>query len=241
MKNNIFFDKRLNYKDFFIIIFAWYFIRFSSYLINEKDFANLIYINDFLNFAINILAHIVFLVIIYIYFNLLYDFKLADLGFKIKNQKIKFKELLTIFMILTTGVFLINVNHKLTTGGSFFPLSLSENIFKVIYGELPLLFLVFLSLLFAAAVQQFLLNKIIFSIFDLYLPAFIAAIFTALFASVLFLEFKPTASLIIFISTIISNYLYIISDYNLINSIIFYSYFLTLYLSFIYGLDFIII
>lgn len=241
MKNNFFFDKRLNYKDFFIIIFAWYFIRISSFLINEKDFASLIYINDFLNFAINILAHIVFLIIIYIYFNLLYDFKLADLGFKIKKQKIKFKELISIFLLLTAGVFLININHKLTAGGSFFPLSLSKNIFRVIYGELPLLLSIFLFMIFAAAVQQFLLNKIIFSIFDLYLPAFIATILTALFASFLFLEFAPTSILIIFISVIISNYLYIISDYTLFNSIIFYSYFLTLYVSFIYGLDFIII
>lgn len=240
MKDNIFADKRLNYKDFFIIILAWYFITLSSFFINEKDFANLIYINDFLNFSINVLAQMIFFVIIYLYFNLLYDFSFTELGFKIKQANIKIKELSIIFIILTAGVLLININYNPAAEGSFFPLSLSQNIFAAIYSELPLLILIFLFMIFTAAVEQFLFNKVIFSIFKLYLPSFIASIFTALFAAVLFLEFAPTSILIIFISVIISNYLYIISDYNLINSVIFYSYFLTLYLTFLYGLDFII-
>jgi hypothetical protein len=47
--------------------------------------------------------------------------------------------------------------------------------------------------------------------------------------------------MIIFLSVIISNYLYITSDYNLFTPIVFYSYFLTLYIVFIYGFDFVII
>ena len=88
MKKNIFSDQRLNYKDFLIIIIAWYFITLSSYYIIEKDFTTLIYINEILAFAINVLSHIVFLFIIYSYFNLLYDFSFSDLGFKFKKERI---------------------------------------------------------------------------------------------------------------------------------------------------------
>ncbi|MFN2341036.1 MAG: hypothetical protein ABR547_07180 [Halanaerobium sp.] len=241
MKNNIFSDQRLNYKDFLIIIVAWYFITLSSYYIIEKDFTSLIYINEILAFAINVLSHMVFLFIIYSYFNLLYDFSFADLGFKFKKEKINLKPLFIIISFLTAGVILINLNYKPQVKSSFFPLQLGENIFRVIYSDLPLLIIIFMILIFTASVKQFLFNKVVFSLFDLYLPTFLAVILSALFASILFLEFNPAFMLIIFISVVISNYLYIISDYNLFTPIIFYSYFLTLYIVFLYGFNFVII
>ena len=241
MKNNIFSDRRLNYKDFLIVIAAWYFITLSSYFIIEKDFTALIYINEILAFSINVLSHIIFLFIIYSYFNLLYDFSFAELGFKFKKDKINLKALFIVFLLLTAGIILINLNYQPEVKSSFFPLQLGENIFKLIYSDLPLLIMVFLILLFTASVEQFLFNKIIFSLFNLYLPTFLAVIFSGLFAAVLFLEFNPAFILIIFISVVISNYLYICSDHNLFTPIIFYSYFLTLYIVFIYGFDFVII
>jgi membrane protease YdiL (CAAX protease family) len=241
MKKNIFSDQRLNYKDFLIIIASWYFITLSSYYISEKDFASLLYINEILSFSINILSHFIFLIIIYIYFNLLYDFSFSDLGFKFKVEKINLKALLTISFILTAGVILINLNLKPELKSSFFPLQLENNFFQVIYSDLPLLLIIFIALLFTACVEQFLFNKVIFSLFDLYLPSFLAVILSALFASLMFLEFNPAFILIIFISVIISNYLYIISDYALFTPIIFYSYFLTLYIAFIYGFEFVYI
>lgn len=238
MENNIFADQRLNYKDFLIIIASWYFITLSSYYIIEKDFASLIYINEILGFSINVLSHFVFLIIIYIYFNLLYDFSFSDLGFKFQIKKINLSALLTIVAVLTAGVILINLNLDLHLDNSFFPLELENNFFQILYSDLPLLIVTFITLLFTASVEQFLFNKVIFSLFDLYLPSFIAVIFSALFASLLFLEFNPAFILIIFISVLISNYLYITSDYNLFTPIVFYSYFLTLYIAFIYGFEF---
>jgi membrane protease YdiL (CAAX protease family) len=241
LKNNIFSDQRLNYKDFLIIIVSWYFITLSSYYIIEKDFTSLIYINEILAFAINVLSHMVFLFIIYSYFNLLYDFSFSDLGFKFKKEKINLKALFIIVSLLTVGVILINLNYRPQVKSSFFPLQLGENVFRIIYSDLPLLIMIFIILIFTASVKQFLFNKVVFSLFDLYLPTFLAVILSALFASILFLEFNPAFILIIFISVVISNYLYIISDYNLFTPIIFYSYFLTLYIVFLYGFDFVII
>lgn len=241
MDNNIFADQRLNYKDFLIVIVAWYFITLSSYYIIEKDFSSLIYINEILAFIINVLSHMVLLFIIYSYFNLLYDFSLSDLGFSFKKEKLNFKALAAIIIILTAGVILINLNYQPGTNSSFFPLQLGENTFRMIYSDLPLLIMTFTILLFTASVEQFLFNKVIFSLFDLYLPSFLSVIFSGLFASILFLKFTPAFILIIFISVVISNYLYLSSDYNLFTPIIFYSYFLTLYIVFIYGFDFILI
>lgn len=241
MNNNIFKDQRLNYKDFLIIIASWYFIRISSYYIMEKDFLSLVYINQILSFTIIILSHIVFLLIIYSYFNLLYDLKFSDLGFKLNKEKIKLKHLLIIFLVLTSGVILFNFNYSTAAKGIFFPINLAGNFLKVIYSNLPLIVIIFLALIFTASVEQFLINKIAFSLFDLYLPSFIALILNSLFASFLFLEFKPAFILINFFALLISNYFYLISDYTLFNSIIFYSYFLTIYITFIYGFNFIII
>lgn len=239
--NNIFKDQRLNYKDFLIIIASWYFIRISSYYIIEKDFVNLIYINQILSFTISILSHIVFLLIIYSYFNLLYDLKFSDLGFKLNKEQIRLKLLSIIFIILTSGVILFNFNYSNATKSSFFPINLTENFLKIIYSNLPLIVIIFLTLIFTASVEQFLINKITFSLFDLYLPSFIAIILNSLFASILLLEFESAFILINFFALLISNYLYLISDYTLFNSIIFYSYFLTIYIVFIYGFQFIII
>lgn len=241
MDDNLFADKRINYKDFLIIIISWYFIILSNYYIKQRDFASLPYINDLLSFAINVLAHIVFLIIIYSYFNLFYDFSFTDLGFKFKKANINLKSLIIIFMLLTAGVLLMNINYIQPKGNGFFPLKLGQNPLALIYSDLPLLVIIFSALLFTASVEQFLFNKVIFSLFNLYLPSFLAVILSALFASVLFLEFNPAFILIIFISVLLSNYLYIISDYNLFTPIIFYSYFLTLYIVFIYGFDFMII
>lgn len=241
MQNNIFNDNRLNYKDFLIILISWYFISLSSYFISEKDFASLTYINDLLSFAINVLAHMSFLIIIYSYFNLLYDFNLKDLGFNLKINKKSLKIVVIIVIILLSGVILINLNLNLFTNKSYFPLNLQNNLFAEVFSNLPLIFIVFFALFFTAGVEQFLFNKVIFSLFDLYLPNFIASILTALFAPFLFLEFSPALILILFFSVLISNYLYIISDYNLFAPILFYSSFLTFYSIFIYGFDFIFI
>lgn len=241
MKNNIFSDQRLNYKDFLIIIACWYFINLNSYYISEQEFADLIYINEILSFIINVLSHFVFLIIIYIYFNLMYDFSFYDLGFNFKKEKINFKALTPILIILTIGVIMINLNYNTEIQNSFFPLQLKGNIIELIFNNLPLLLILFLTLIFTAGVEQFLFNKIIFALFDLYLPTFAAVILNALFASILFLEFNPAFILIIFTSVMISNYLYLISNQNLFTPIIFYGYFITIYIVFLYGFQFKII
>lgn len=241
MKNNIFSDDRLNYKDFLIIIVSWYLINLSSYYISEKDFSALLYLDNILTFAVNILSYFIFLVIIYVYFNFLYDFSLTDLGFKFEAKKIDFRALIIMSSLLTAGILLINLNLEPYSNGGFFPLHLRENFFQITYSNLPLIFFTFIALIFKAAAEQFLFNKVIFSIFDLYLPSFLAVIFSGLFASLLFLEFNPIFIYIIFLTVIVSNLIYINNDYNLANSIIFYIYFLTLYIVFIYGFEFMII
>lgn len=239
MLNNLFKDKRINYKDFLIILSSWYFIIFSNYFLKEKEFASLLYINEFLSFILTTLGYMLFFFLIYIYFQLLYDLSLKDLGFKLDLKKLNLKALGSAVILLTFGVILININAAEINTGNFKPLYIIND-FTVIIRALPVLAAIFFAAFFQAAALQFLFNKIIFSLLDLYLPSIIASIFTALFAAVILLQFEPGFILIIFIVVIISNYLYCQSEYNILGATIFYASFLTLYISFIYGFNFLL-
>jgi membrane protease YdiL (CAAX protease family) len=220
---------------------SWYFINLSNYFLKENDFANLLYINDIFSFAFNVLGHIIFLGIIYSYFNLLYDFNFKDLGFYFKKDEINLKILFIALIFLSLGIILININFIGLHPTGFFPVKLSDRLLARLFSEIPLICAILFASFFTACVEQFLFNKIIFSIFNLYLPKLLAAILTALFGSIIFLEFNPAFMLIIFLVVLISNYLYLINNNNLLAPTIFYSIYLTLYIVFIYGFDFMLI
>jgi len=239
LKDNLFADKRINYKDFLIILIIWYFIIFGNFVLKSEEFAGLIYIEGLLAFIFNVLGHLIFFLAVSAYFNILYDFSLQDLGIKIKSPNISAAVITGIIMLMSIGVIIINLSAEITKN-SFKPLYTAES-FSVIMGALPFLIFIFAASALTAAAEQFLFNKVIFSIFNLYLPAFPASILTALFASVLLLQFNPAFTLIIFFAVLISNFLYIISSFSLTAPIIFYASFLTLYTAFIYGFSFNII
>ncbi|RQD72493.1 MAG: hypothetical protein D5S01_09460 [Halanaerobium sp. MSAO_Bac5] len=239
MLNNFFKDKRINYKDFLLILSSWYFILFSNYFLKEREFAALLYIGEFFSFILTTLGYMLFLFLAYLYFQILYDFSLKDLGFKFNFKKLNLKALLAGLILLTVGVILININAAQINIQNFKPLYIINDL-SLIIRALPVLAAVFLAAFFQAAALQFLFNKIVFSLFDLYLPSIIASLFTGLFAPILVLQFEPGFILIVFISVIISNYFYQESDYNLLGAVVFYASFLTLYISFIYGFNFLI-
>lgn len=239
MNDNLFKDKRLNYKDFFIILISWYFIIFGNYFLKEMSFSHLIYFNSLLSFIFNVLGHILFFMVIYVYFSYLYDFSFQDLGISLNRENIMLGLTASLILILGLGVIIINLNSG-QVGITFSPL---YNIldFKEIMSALPFLIVIFTASLLTALAEQFLFNKIIFSVFELYLPKFIASLMTALFAPILILQFKAAFMLIIFLSVLISNLLYIISSYKLASSVLFYAFFITFYTAFIYGFNFMII
>jgi membrane protease YdiL (CAAX protease family) len=238
LKNNLFEDKRLNYKDFLIILISWYFIIFGNYFLREMSFSHLIYFNNLLSFIFNVLGHTLFFMIIYGYFSYLYDFSFKDLGITFDKKNILFILTASLVLMISLGVIIINLNAD-KVGTSFNPLYNILN-FKEIMSALPFLAVIFFAAILTALAEQFLFNKIIFAAFELYLPKFIASFMTALFAPILLLQFKAAFMLIIFLSVLISNLLYIISN-NLLSSIIFYASFITLYTVFIYGFNFMIV
>ncbi len=239
MNKNLFADKRINYKDFLIIIISWYFIIFGNTVLKEVEFAGLLYINKLLAFSFNVLGHIIFISVIYIYFNFLYSTSLKDLGLKFERENNNFIITAAAVLLLTFGVILINLNPA-ELGNSFSPLYRINN-FSEVMSALPFLVIIAAAAFITALVEQFLFNKIIFSIFNLYLPKFLAALFTALIAPILMLQFNPAFMLIIFTAVLISCFIYISSSFNLTAPVIFYASFLTLYTAFIYGFNFMII
>lgn len=238
MKKNLFEDKRLNYKDFLIVAISWYFIIFGNYFLKEMSFSHLIYFNNLLSFIFNALGHILFFMVIYGYLSYLYNFSFKDLGIAFDKKNKLFILTFSLVLMISLGVIIINLNAD-KVGKSFNPLYNILN-FKEIMSALPFITVIFFAAILTALAEQFLFNKIIFAAFELYLPKFIASFMTALFAPVLLLQFKAAFMLIIFLSVLISNLLYIISNYNLISPVIFYASFITLYTVFIYGFDFMI-
>jgi membrane protease YdiL (CAAX protease family) len=236
---NLFEDKRLNYKDFLIILISWYFIILGNYFLKELKFSHLIYFNNLLSFIFNVLGHTIFFMIIYGYFNYLYNFSFEELSIKLNKENILFVLTASLILLLSLGVIIINLNAD-KAGDSFNPLYNILN-FAEVMNALPFLIVIFSTSILTALAELFLFNKIIFAIFELYFPKFLASFLTALFAPVLILQFNAAFMLIIFLSVLISNILYIISDYNLASSVIFYASFITLYTAFIYGFNFMII
>lgn len=239
MNNNLFEDKRLNYKDFLIILISWYFIILGNYFLKEMRFSHLIYFNNLLAFIFNVLGHTLFFMVIYGYFSYLYNFSLKDLGIRLNKKNILFVLTTSLILLLSLGVIIINLNAD-KAGTSFNPLYNILN-FEEVMNALPFLVVILSASILTALAEQFLFNKIIFAVFELYFPKLLASFMTALFAPVLIMQFKAAFMLIIFLSVLISNLLYIISDYNLATSVIFYASFITLYTAFVYGFNFMII
>ncbi len=239
MNNNLFEDKRLNYKDFLIILISWYFIILGNYFLKEMKFSHLIYFSNFLAYIFNVLGHTLFFMVIYGYFNYLYNFSFEDFGIRLNKENISFVLTTSLIFLLSLGVLIINLNAD-QTGAAFNPLYNILN-FEEVMSALPFLIIIFIASILIALAEQFLFNKIIFALFELYFPKFLASFMTALFAPVLILQFKAEFMLIIFLSVLISNLLFIINDYNLTSSVIFYAAFITIYTAFIYGFNFMII
>jgi membrane protease YdiL (CAAX protease family) len=177
--------------------------------------------------------------IIYGYFSYLYNFSFEELSIKLNKENILFVLTASLILLLCLGVIIINLNAD-KAGDSFNPLYNILN-FAEVMNALPFLIVIFSASILTALAELFLFNKIIFAVFELYFPKFLASFLTALFAPVLILQFNAAFMLIIFLSVLISNILYIISDYNLASSVIFYASFITLYTAFIYGFNFMII
>lgn len=240
MNYNLFKDKRLNYKDFLIILISWYLIIFGNYFLKEMRFSHLIYFNNLLSFIFNVLGHTLFFMVIYGYLSYLYNFSFKDLiSIRLNKENILIVLTASLIFLLSLGVIIINLNAD-KAGPSFNPLYNILN-FAEIMNALPFLVVIFSASILTALAELFLFNKIIFAVFELYFPKFAASFLTALLAPVLILQFNAAFMLIIFLSVLISNILYIVSGYNLASPVIFYASFITLYTTFIYGFNFMII
>lgn len=237
---NLFEDKRLNYKDVLIIFFIWSFLFITVFYLNSSEFADIIIINNFLAFMLKTIASAVFSAIFYSYFNLIYDFSLKDLGFDFKNFNFSISLSAAFFVIFFISAVLITYTAaRANIGGEFNPIYRADSL-KVIMSGLPLIIIILISTAVISAAQMFLVNKIIFALFKLKFPAVIASVLTALFFPIMLLEFRSEKILILFLAVLAANYIYRISKNNLFPAVLFYTAYLSNYIIFIYGYDFLL-
>ncbi|MGM0601874.1 MAG: hypothetical protein ACQESS_01035 [Bacillota bacterium] len=238
--DNIFQDKRLNYKDVLIILFIWSFLFITAFYLNSSEFADIIVINNFLSFMLKTIVSIVFSAILYSYFNLIYDFSLKELGFDFKNFNFSISISAAFFVIFFITALLITYTAGWSDISSDFDPIYKADSIKSIMSGLPLIMVILFSTAIISAAEMFLINKVIFALFDLKFPSFAASILTALFFPVMLFEFRPEKIFILFSAVLTANYIYRISKNNLLPAVIFYMSFLANYIIFIYGYNFLI-
>ncbi|RCW49278.1 MULTISPECIES: hypothetical protein [unclassified Halanaerobium] len=237
---NLFKDERLNYKDVLIILFTWSFLFITVFYLNTSEFADIIIINDFLAFMLKTTALAVFTAVFYSYFNLIYDLSLKDLGFDFKNFNFNISLSAAFFVIFFISAVLITYTaDQSNTVGEFNPVYRANSL-KAIMSGFPLIMIILISTAIISAAEMFLVNKVIFALFDLKFPSAIASVLTALFFPIMLLEFRPNKILILFLAVLTANYIYRISKSNLLPAVLFYTAYLTNYIIFIYGYDFLL-
>lgn len=233
------FIKKLNYKDFLIILGTWYFMAALNYLMCEFTLENTPHLTGLFHFLYIAAGRFIYLALIIFYLIYLYPISFEDLGLSLTGLK---KQLLTVLSLIIPFfiIILVFVNIPLSYNQlteKFSPLYQIQSPQVLIQSLFPLL-IFFIPAIIIALSEQFLLNKIIFELFSFKLHRLIALIMASLFYSILFLNFQPTIILINFLTAFISIYLYIKAEGSLITASIFSACYYTFYIVYIYGWDF---
>lgn len=228
--------KRLNYKDLLIIFGIWYFIMLFNYLINDFNLPYTPNLTGALHFSFLFTGRCLFLGLITFYLVSLYSVTFSDLGLKLSNFKSQISTWIYLVIFLLSAI-LIFINIPLSYNSlstEFLPVYKIKSVENFIKSLLPLI-IIFIPGSVIALSEQFILNSIVFEIFNFKIPSIIAIIFSSLFYSVVILTFSPGKILINFIIAFISIYLYIRSNRSLLLSTLFMATYYTLYISYIYG------
>ncbi|MFW6389733.1 MAG: hypothetical protein ACOCZT_01335 [Halanaerobiales bacterium] len=228
----------LNYKDILIILFLWYFMAAIILIFKELSF-DIKYITSFFHFLFIVSGRFIFFGIVMIYLSSLYPVDFKQLGINFSNTKSQilsnFSKILFLLVIL---IIIINMplSYKNEQAiNSLFNVTGPDSLISLL---IPF-FLIFFASFFISISEQFFINVIIFELFNNTLFNFIISlILTALFYSIILLNFIPSRIFINFIVAIISILIYRKDD-SIIGSSIFMAGYYASYISFVYGWDFI--
>lgn len=232
---------KLNYKDMVIIFGIWYFIMAINYLIGDFNLPYTPNLTGALHLLFLFSGRFLFLGLITFYIISLYSATFTELGFKFFLLKSQIFTAIYIWIFLLT-VIMIFINIPLSYNNlstSFKPLYKITSINEFVKSLLPMI-LIFIPVTVIALSEQFLLNNIIFEIFNYKIPSIISIILSSLFYSIIILSFTPEKILINFIIAFISIYFYLKTDRSLILPTLVMSSYYTFYISYIYGWEFVL-
>ncbi len=230
----------INYKDILIILGTWYFMIAINYLTTKFNFDYLPFFNGFLHFLFITSGRFIYLALFIFYHISLYSASFKEIGLKFYKTR---QQLLTAILLLSVlfvfVIVFINIPLSFQTNtGNFTPLYRIENPEILIKSFMPLLLLFVFNIIIALS-ELIILIVIIFELFNYKLNSYISLVLSALFYSVLMLEFLPEQIFINFITAIICIFAYIKTSGSLFISALFLAGFNALYILYIYGWSFI--
>lgn len=228
----------LNYKDILIIIGLWFFMA-AIILISKELTLNHLLLTEIFHFLFITCGRFFYLSLTIFYLSSLYPVNFNQLGFKLSP----FKEHLTsgmskVFVLLVITLILINIRL------SFVDESLIQPLFKITGPRsfmiaMPPFILIFSGSILIAFAEQFILNVIIYELFNNTLfNNLLSTILTALFYSIIILNLEPTRILMSFIAALISLILYKKKN-SLIPASLFIAGYYSIMVCFVYGWEFI--
>jgi len=230
------FIKQFNYKDIFIIFISWFIIISLVYMLKDQPLKHTPFFSGLINYLFIFSGRFLYLALIILYLISLYVISFKELGLKPYNLK---KELYTgIYLGFFLFLFiLIFINLPLSfqnINSNFNPLFEVKDVQSLIIGLLFLCLLFIFSSIIALS-EQFILNNIVFELFNFKLSIIPAIILSCFFYSFFMLTFTPQRILINFIIGLISIYLYLKAGRSLYLPSFFLAFHYSVNICFIYG------
>lgn len=228
----------LNYKDILIILFSWYLMIISILITKELDL-NHEFLTDLFHFLFVICGRFILFSLLIFYLTSLYPVEFKDLGLKFREfKKGILPGLSGVILLFILVITFINIPLNDDFTGDFSPLIRINEIDSFVTSLLPFI-LLFMASIFISLSEQFILNVIIFELFSYTLfPKFFSFILTSLLYSVILIELRPERILMNTLVAMICLLLYWRRE-SIIPPTIFMASYYALYITYIYGLDFI--
>ncbi len=233
------FIKNFTHKDILIFFIIWYFIITLIQILGEQSFKYTPLLTDIIRFLVIFSGRFIFLSLIILYLVSLYDISFTELGLKPHSIKDEIYTgiYLGLFLIITTLIFINLPLSQHNLNSTFNPLYFIQNTNTLISSLLIIGLLIIPNLIIALS-ELFILNNIIFELFNFKIGTIPAFIFSGLFYSFFTLTFIPEQILINFFVAVICIFLYIKTGGSLYLPTIFMAFYNSVFICYIYGFDF---
>lgn len=228
----------LNYKDILIILFSWYLMIIGILITKELDLKHE-FLTELFHFLFVISGRFILFSLLIFYLTSLYPVEFKDLGLDFGDFR---KGILpavsgAIILFILVIVF-INIPLTYYFTENFSPLLKINELDNIVTSLLPFS-LIFIASIFISLSEQFILNVVIFELFNYTLfNRIVSFILSALLYSVLLVELRPERILLNTLAAMICLLLYWRKE-SIIPSTLFMAAYYSIYITYIYGFSFI--